>query len=161
MGAMLARSSPAVRNHYNVVRPPVAISVRKGVHSATTSPTASTRPTFEMPRCVSTSIRTNNCCARSTFENRKKARFAGSVSLGTVILQQPILGVCCGAFVSNCKGFSDACMTTGSPWHRQQASEKQQGTKSRALATRRCSNGYGELGASRLAGNEAKRRCTG
>jgi hypothetical protein len=34
MGAMLARSSPAVRNHYNVVRPPVAISVRKGVHSA-------------------------------------------------------------------------------------------------------------------------------
>jgi putative tryptophan/tyrosine transport system substrate-binding protein len=34
MGAMLARSSPAVRNHYNVVRPPIAISVRKGVQSA-------------------------------------------------------------------------------------------------------------------------------
>src|SRR5262249_10872890 len=35
MGAMLVRSSPAVRNHYRVVRPPVAISVRKGAHSPT------------------------------------------------------------------------------------------------------------------------------
>jgi hypothetical protein len=46
---MLARSSPAVRNHYNVVRPPIAISVRKGVQSAAAllvvRRSAPTRPT--------------------------------------------------------------------------------------------------------------------
>jgi len=30
-----------------------------------------------------------------------------------------------------CEGFSDACITTATPKHRQQASEKRQGTKSR------------------------------
>jgi signal transduction histidine kinase len=34
IGATLARLSPAVRNHYNVVRLPVAISVRKVEESA-------------------------------------------------------------------------------------------------------------------------------
>lgn len=33
-----------------------------------------------------------------------------------------------------CEGFSDACMTTASPGHQQQASEKRQGTKSRYTA---------------------------
>src|SRR5215813_4998365 len=43
-----------------------------------------------------------------------------------------------------CEGFSDAWMTTASPTHRQQASEKRQGTKSRGLGTRRCSSDYGD-----------------
>ena len=33
------------------------------------------------------------------------------------------------AQVRLCKGFSDACITTATPKHRQQASEKRQGTK--------------------------------
>ena len=56
-----------------------------------------------------------------------------------------------------CEGFSDACLMTASPGHRQQASEKRQGMKSRRWGTRRCSSDYGDLGASMLAGNEARK----
>ena len=55
-----------------------------------------------------------------------------------------------------CEGFSDACITTATPKHRQQASEKRQGTKSREVGSGRCSGDYGDLGASTVAGNEAR-----
>src|SRR5262249_47229341 len=54
MGAMLVRSSPAVRNHYRVVRPPVAISVRKGAHSphpVCAEVTKHNRPGCRSPSC--------------------------------------------------------------------------------------------------------------
>jgi hypothetical protein len=38
-----------------------------------------------------------------------------------------------GRHASYCEGFSDACITTATPKHRQQASEKRQGTKSREV----------------------------